>query len=472
MGTDPISTPLKHRNFPHVPNVSSGESAFDIFSRFISEHLVNRWVTFTKHYSEIHYGTSINTNASELYRFIAAIIYMGINYLPRLEMYWDDQFCQPFISQNFTYDRFKSLCACFSVSDPNDDDTFNDPVKHCDEFMNHLNKVFSANYNLTQHLSLDEAMVGFKGWAKIKQFIRMKPHRFGFKLWCLCCQGYLFRFELYQGAGGDDMQSGTKGIELVKRMTQGLEHRDLILYTDSYFTSPELLKEMALRGIAVCGSTRSNRKGMPDIDDWKASAWPQGKYVILRQNDMALVIWKDRKLLRLLYNHRINIAETVDIERLDDNRKRVVLTGPVALNDYMYRSRYVDIMDQRHYSYLLGRKAQRAAPRLIWWLIDVSILNAFKLWSLRDDHMTQLDFRIRLMNKLMERGALAQPTVLSNSIAPTDSCLVHYLVKTQEDRDCSECSHRPENRIRTTFMCAHCHVHLCIGECFRKYHEK
>ena len=129
-------------------------------------------------------------------------------------------------------------------------------------------------------------------------------------------------------------------------------------------------------------------------------------------------------------------------------------------------------MDQLHYSYLIGRKAQRASPRLIWWLMDVAILNTFKLWSLRDDKINQLDFRIQLMNELMERGALVQSTVSSSSTTPTDSCSVHYIVKTQEERDCNQCSHRPENRVRTTFMCAHCHVHLCIGECFRKYHEK
>ena len=57
-------------------------------------------------------------------------------------------------------------------------------------------------YNPHRQVSIDEAMVGFKGRNSLKQYMPMKPTKRGYKIWCLCDSnnGYLSNFEVYTGA--------------------------------------------------------------------------------------------------------------------------------------------------------------------------------------------------------------------------------------------------------------------------------
>ena len=49
-------------------------------------------------------------------------------------------------------------------------------------------------------LAVDEMIVRYYGYNSLKQFIRSKPIRFGYKLWVLCeASGYCYNFDLYCG---------------------------------------------------------------------------------------------------------------------------------------------------------------------------------------------------------------------------------------------------------------------------------
>ena len=41
-------------------------------------------------------------------------------------------------------------------------------------------------YNPHRKVSIDEAMVGFKGRSSLKQYMPMKPTKRGYRIWCLC----------------------------------------------------------------------------------------------------------------------------------------------------------------------------------------------------------------------------------------------------------------------------------------------
>lgn len=51
-----------------------------------------------------------------------------------------------------------------------------------------------------KNLSIDECMVPYFGHQSCKIFIRRKPIRSGYKLWCLCTStGYPYKFDVYCG---------------------------------------------------------------------------------------------------------------------------------------------------------------------------------------------------------------------------------------------------------------------------------
>ena len=162
----------------------------------------------------------------------------------------------------------------------------------------------------------------------------------------------------------------------------------------------------------------------------------------------------------------------VFVPRWGDEGKSISIPCPLAIYDYFYESHSVDILSQLHYSYPIGRKARRCWLRLVWWLLDMCILNAFKLWSLGQNHISQLDFREQLMHELTRQLSTDQHPRKHGGHPPPLNALAktHSSELSMEERDCKQCSRRPENRKRTNYICTACQVHLCLGECFREYH--
>src|SRR4051794_15650644 len=69
-----------------------------------------------------------------------------------------------------------------------------------------------------------------------------------------------------------------------------------------------------------------------------------------------------------------------------------------------------------------------------------------------------------LLVKLLEADQEALQT--SGGVnAPIATATEHYTITAPEARDCAVCSHRPAQRNRTTYICAKCRVHLCLGQC-------
>ena len=72
-----------------------------------------------------------------------------------------------------------------------------------------------------EHSSVDEVMVPFKGKSSVKQYMRNKPHKWGFKLWGREeASGTLSEFDVYQGASGQQSKPGqlSKTSEVVLSM--------------------------------------------------------------------------------------------------------------------------------------------------------------------------------------------------------------------------------------------------------------
>ena len=255
-------------------------------------------------------------------------------------------------------------------------------------------------------------------------------------------------------------------------MVQQYQQQQLVLFTDNWFTSPAVLDELKRRGIRCCGSVRRNRRGMPAISDAEVATLRQGEWVQRQKGDATVAVWRDQKAMWLLYNH-CSPEETASLNRWNDSGHKVSVGCPRAVRDYFYGARSVDVSNQLHYSYLIGRKSKRAWSRLAWWLLDMCIVNAFQLWAIGKHAPRQLDFREELMRALVKLFGSNRVAVQASRGADASVALVrdHFPQRVQEDRRCVECSQRGTGPHRSSFICARCKVHLCIDPCFRLHHK-
>ncbi len=434
---------------------------------FLTPALMESWAQLTNATAGAEWQP---TDSHELLAFIGVHIYMGIDSLPQRRMYWQTDTRHPTVAAVLSRDRFESITRHLTVSPPQAGAAPRNPFSFVRAFIAALNHSFPRHWNPGRHLALDESMVSFRGRSDIKQFVPGKPHPHGYKIWVLANENYILQFQLYEGKAA----AGPSIHDMVLQLTELYRNNNHVLYIDTLFTSPTLLASLFNVGIRVCGTVKRNRIGMPSaaaLTPAQLDALPRGAHLQMQRDSVTLCAWRDKKLILLLYNH-IDPKQLTSMQRWGDDGVIYQLGCPQAISDYFHNARAVDVINQLHYSYLPGRKSRKCWTRLVWWLVDICILNACRLWQTLQPGESHLEFRVTLARELMDcLPAERRPRRTAQGAANRGSLAhTHFSVLTHETADCVVCSKQPAQRKRTNYTCAACRLHMCLGACFSSYH--
>ena len=106
----------------------------------------------------------------------------------------------------------------------------------------------------------------------MKQYIKNKPIKWGFKVWerCGASSAYLYEFDIYTRRKNQP-ELGL-GEQVVLQLTRNLQNSNVRILCDNYFASPALCTALLNNGIYLTGVVRSNRKNMPEFRNDKDMA--------------------------------------------------------------------------------------------------------------------------------------------------------------------------------------------------------
>ena len=137
--------------------------------------------------------------------------------------------------------------------------------------IDHLNSKFYEVLSHGSEQSIDEHKVKFKGRSRMKQQIKSKSIKWGFKFWFCCSSksGYLYQMDIYLGRKQTPEFNLGLGEEVVLQLTKDLERSFCTAYFDNFFNSPKLIEKLFQKGIYGIGTVRANRKQMPKMIDDK-----------------------------------------------------------------------------------------------------------------------------------------------------------------------------------------------------------
>ena len=140
-------------------------------------------------------GHNFVTNDAEIKAFLGMNSIMSINKLPTIEHYWStDRFIgNQALRDVMTKSRFKQTLQNIHFSNNDTADTV-DKDNKVRPLINHFNEAFQSAMSNSSIQSIDESMIKFKGRSSMKQYIKSKPIKWGFKFW-FCCDsetGYLY----------------------------------------------------------------------------------------------------------------------------------------------------------------------------------------------------------------------------------------------------------------------------------------
>ena len=208
----------------------------------------------------------------ELCAYMGFMILMGIVRLPTIQDYWnkDAVFYYSPVANKITRDRFLDLNRYLHFVDnstlaPPGSPGY-DKLGKVRPIIKMIGDHFAAVCFPGQQISIDEAMIPFKGRSGLKQYMPNKPVKRGIKCWMRAdaTTGHLSAFEIYTGKKGDSVEKGL-GAQVVKGLCASLYHSNRHIYFNNFFSrlSVNLALDL-LRGLYSCGTPRSNRKGFPE----------------------------------------------------------------------------------------------------------------------------------------------------------------------------------------------------------------
>jgi hypothetical protein len=134
----------------------------------------------------------------EIRQFLGITMYMSVVSLPDRRMYWAKDYRVDIIADIMTRDRFEEILRLlhFSNSDlqPASDSCGYDKLYKIRAVLDSIGAHFMEFVDFEPHLSIDEQMVPFKGKHGLKNYMKGKPCKWGYKVFALAGRsGYIYR---------------------------------------------------------------------------------------------------------------------------------------------------------------------------------------------------------------------------------------------------------------------------------------
>ena len=127
---------------------------------------------------------------------------------------------------------------------------------------------FEQEYIPHKEVTIDEAMMPFKGRLSFKQYMKDKHVKWGIKVFVLsdAHNSYVYMLQVYTDKNLDSSVSAV-GLctRVVLKLMSGLENYHNELFTDNYYTSPTLYMTLYNRGVNACGTVRATRQAFPKV---------------------------------------------------------------------------------------------------------------------------------------------------------------------------------------------------------------
>ncbi|XP_035232636.1 piggyBac transposable element-derived protein 4-like [Stegodyphus dumicola] len=207
----------------------------------------------------------------------------------------------------------------------------------------------------------------------------------------------------------------------------------------------------------------------------------KGQMLAYQRGKVCITKWMDKKAVSLIST--IHNAEMVQVSTSTNEIKRKAK----VVMEYNKTMGGVDRMDQNLSNYpVIKKRGKKYYKKNIFHLLDICLWNAYVLYKKHGGKDTNLQFRLEIIDRLIERHAAVEerkgrPGYLPTPLRLTERHFLEVIPPTEKKlrpaRQCYVCSLKKNDngkRIRkeTRYFCPDCDVGLCLSPCFKIYHTK
>lgn len=410
-------------------------------------------------------------DVEELKVFIGLLLHTGSIRLNRLQDYWKTSrlYNLPLFREHMSRDRFLLILRCLHFSSNTEDNRPpQDRLEKVNLIVNQFNNKMDTIYYPCKELSLDEAMVLWRGRLMFRQYIKGKRHKFGIKLYCLTEPlGLTLRFMIYSGK--DSVLSG-KGhsAKVVLKLMEGKLDKGHALFMDNFYNSFTLASKLLYKKTYCTGTLRADRKYNPT--EVKAAQLNKGDSKAQYAEGIMIGKWRDKRTVLYLSSEYENNMVTVLNKKGQEKEK------PLPIVQYNAHMKGVDRGDQLLSYYPFERKTLRWYKKIFIHALSMIVVNSQLLYNMHTTgkKMSLYDFRHSVIESLLP------PKQVAPLITPPRNP-IHKLVQIEERdnkggrkrKECRVCYKADKKRKMTTFTCSTCpgNPGLCAINCFDQFHK-
>lgn len=497
------SQPLKQEEFRGptpgpTKNLPTPYEAFvEIWDQSIMQHIADQTNIYARQSNAAHSWK--DTDVDELYIYFSILISFGLCIKANIKEYFydiSDLTDTPNFKKYMTYDRYISLSNCLHFANNVDLDTKSLSSAKCfkiEPIIKHLNKKFSALYNLHSKIAI------------VESFLKVKSHNTdlitveetdseGLKTFELCdMTGYLWRVETYskechigETLAESSPMTGPRP-NLVLKFMKGLHNRGHTLFMDAFFNSPALARLLKATGTDCVGTLCTNREFVPkELNGYQKKLTKEFVVPDQTSGDVNIIIWRDKNRIAFISTYHDNsVAEQTN--PMEEIQK------PTVVQDYINNVSEVDKRDN-----FLASFRMEPGKIKIWYkkvfrhLFHVSLFNSWILHKSTPEVVvsSHRQFRFDIVNAILKKHYKAPkiatviepilesscPTRSGSHTVFSEAALDHF------PREYEFCPPpREQERIRKLCTmcsapvhtyCQGCQVTLCAFTCHILYHQE
>ena len=472
----------------------------DAFKLFFDEDVVSKLCQWTNERAEKFFASRPQTDrkvnslrwrpvtVDDMYTFFGLLLSMGITKLPRLFMYWSKgpMFSGPaiFCAEVMSWGRFMSILKFLRFS-PVQHVRKGEPKTRIEPFLDLLRAKCQLVMRSDKHITVDEALILYKGRLRFRQFMKSKRARFGVKVFVLCpsepgWNGYSWNFHLYYGKDNIPMADPgalclSSSEKVVVYLMEHLLDEGRHVVTDNWYTSLRLSDYLQTRKTLLTGVVRDGRGPPKVIQNEKLQ---RHQCVFARQENTLVVKWKDKREVTVLTTKYE--AGVVEKNKTYFGGDTVFFNKPLPVEKYTEKMGSVDLADQMLEPYDTHRKCKAWFKKLGIHFVFRCLLNSFiclrNVAHYSEDFM---NFIIAASRELLQEHNLGAASLLTmeemqnnppSFSVPSD---VHQFVKSEDGkrRRCRVCY---PARKDTAWHCPGCpgSPALCSMAHYRQWHNQ